>query len=79
LKMGEIELMRQKKGEKPVLLLDDVFSELDGTRQKALLELIGEGLQAVITTTDNNFQKTKKDVYYFSVEKGKISRWEGRT
>jgi len=78
LKIGELELMTQVKGEQPVLLLDDVFSELDGTRQKALLDLIGGNIQSIITTTENNFQEIKKPCYYFTVDKGKINRWEGR-
>ena len=39
-------------GPKPLLLLDDVMSELDGTRRRALLEVIRRGGQVVITTTD---------------------------
>lgn len=50
LKLAEIELVRQKIGENPVLLLDDVLSELDRKRQRHLLEGI-EGIQTVITCT----------------------------
>ncbi len=78
LKTGELDLMKEKKGENPVLLLDDVFSELDGARQEALLKLIGEDLQSIITTTDNNLQEIKEPRYYFTVENGKFCRWEGR-
>ncbi len=78
LKIGELEFMAQVRGEQPVLLLDDVFSELDGTRQKALLDLIGGNIQSIITTTDNNFQEINKPCHYFTVDKGKINRWEGR-
>jgi len=51
LKLGEIALIEQELGEPPVLLLDDVFSELDGKRRDALLRS-AEGLQTFITCTD---------------------------
>ncbi len=78
LKIAELKLMDSRRGEKPVLLLDDVFSELDGNRQQALLQLMGKDQQTVITTTDNNWQGLDRDCYYFTVEQGKIKRWEGR-
>ena len=42
--------VKQSKKENPVLLLDDVLSELDKNRQKALLDEIGE-IQTIITCT----------------------------
>ena len=50
LKLAEIELVRQKTGDNPVLLLDDVLSELDRNRQNELLNNISE-IQTVITCT----------------------------
>lgn len=50
LKMSEIEIVEQIIGEKPVLLLDDVLSELDRKRQNYLLENI-KGIQTIITCT----------------------------
>ena len=50
LKLAQIELIEKVKGERPVLLLDDVLSELDGNRQKFLLESIDK-VQAMITCT----------------------------
>lgn len=50
LKLSEIALIRSIRGESPVLLLDDVFSELDGRRQKLLLGAV-EGCQCFITCT----------------------------
>ncbi len=50
LKLAEIEILRNSKKENPVLLLDDVLSELDGGRQRALLDEIG-GIQTIITCT----------------------------
>ena len=50
LKLAEIELVRRRIKDMPVLLLDDVLSELDSNRQNYLLNTIGD-LQTVITCT----------------------------
>jgi len=49
-KLAEIEIIKQSTGETPVLLLDDVLSELDNSRQKFLLSKISD-LQVIITCT----------------------------
>ena len=51
LKVIELQLLEEDRGLKPLLLMDDVFSELDGSRRKALTEVI-KGYQTFITTTD---------------------------
>jgi len=51
LKLIELSQLEQRTERKPTLLLDDVFSELDGARRKALTEHIS-GYQTIITTTD---------------------------
>lgn len=51
LKLAEIYLFESEVGEKPVLLLDDVLSELDPMRRQKLMEL-SSGLQTLITCTD---------------------------
>jgi len=50
LKLAEIELVKKKTGKNPVLLLDDVLSELDRNRQNKLLENIS-GVQTIVTCT----------------------------
>ena len=50
LKMAEIQIVEEAIGEKPILLLDDVLSELDRSRQNYLLENI-KGIQTIITCT----------------------------
>lgn len=52
LKLGEIEIFKQYKGYYPILLLDDVFSELDEMKKNNLLFYIKEEIQTIITTTD---------------------------
>lgn len=52
LKMAETRLMHAETGEHPVLLLDDVLSELDAKRRECLLEAVNGVEQAILTTTD---------------------------
>ncbi|MFC1729795.1 DNA replication/repair protein RecF [candidate division KSB1 bacterium] len=54
LKFAEIDLLKKKKGFYPILLLDDVFSELDENRQKYLFNMI-KNTQTFITTTHSEF------------------------
>jgi DNA replication and repair protein RecF len=51
LKIMELELLEQARGQKPLLLLDDVFSELDTARRQALTRYL-QTYQTFITTTD---------------------------
>lgn len=51
LKLGAIEIIKNKIRENPILLLDDVFSELDAERKKKLLQVI-QDIQVFITTCD---------------------------
>jgi DNA replication and repair protein RecF len=51
LKILELHLLEQVRGQKPLLLLDDVFSELDGKRRQALTKFVNS-YQTFITTTD---------------------------
>ncbi len=50
LKLAQLELMRAETGETPILLLDDVFSELDPDRQRKLVKRLS-GCQTIITAT----------------------------
>jgi DNA replication and repair protein RecF len=52
LKLAEVEMMRDVTGESPLLLLDDVMSELDALRRHALLAALAQVDQALVTTTD---------------------------
>ncbi len=52
LKMAERDLMRAETGEEPILLLDDVMSELDRPRRAALSECIENAAQALVSCTD---------------------------
>jgi DNA replication and repair protein RecF len=52
LKLAEVQMMREETGDTPLLLLDDVMSELDATRRQALRAALAEVDQALVTTTD---------------------------
>jgi DNA replication and repair protein RecF len=54
LKLAEVALMRAETGEDPVLLLDDVMSELDVARRVALAQAMLDAPQAIVTATDLN-------------------------
>jgi DNA replication and repair protein RecF len=55
LKLAETELMETRTGERPVLLLDDVMSELDPVRRKFLQSAVAGHEQVLMTTTDLTF------------------------
>jgi DNA replication and repair protein RecF len=72
LKIAEIELINMETGEMPILLLDDVMSELDDNRQKYLLNSISD-VQTFITCTNKlQFDKLSENSFYFQVNGGKI-------
>ena len=73
LKLAQLELFNAETGEYPVLLLDDVFSELDASRQRKLVEKLSEH-QTVITCThlDGVIADAFKDAKLFRVEKGSV-------
>ncbi len=51
-KLAEVAVITEIAGQAPVLLLDDVMSELDETRRHALASFVGEAAQTVVTTTN---------------------------
>ncbi len=74
LKLSEIQLIFQEKNEFPVLLLDDVLSELDLNRQKYLLLNI-KNLQTILTCTgvEDVIKKNIADATVFPIQNGKIN------
>jgi len=75
-KLSEIPIFKQICGSYPVLLLDDIFSELDVKKRNKLLKLVGNNIQSVITTTDlkNIDKKYLNNAYIYNVKEGKIER-----
>lgn len=74
LKLAEIELIYREVGDYPVLLLDDVLSELDDYRQSHLLNAIQGKVQTFVTTTtiDGIAHETIREAEIFTVHEGKI-------
>ena len=74
LKLGEVEIFKQNFGEYPILILDDVLSELDKKRQKLLIKKV-EGVQTILTAT--HVEKATFSGVPFTkttIENGKIKR-----
>ena len=73
-KLAEVSLMREKTDETPVLLLDDVMSELDASRRRQVIEMIEKNGQAFLTTTDwNDFDADfRATAQCFTVEQGRL-------
>lgn len=74
LKLSELDLITEKTGEEPILLLDDVLAELDDLRQNYLLKSINKNTQTVITSVDTILFENEflKDVQIYKIENGEI-------
>lgn len=73
-KLAEIELIYNEVGEYPILLLDDVLSELDDHRQSHLLNTIQGKVQTFVSTTsvDGINHETRREAELFRVIDGKV-------
>ena len=74
LKLAELEMLQEKTGEPPILLLDDVLAELDDLRQNFLLKSIENGTQTILTSVDTLLfeEEFLKEVQLIRVESGAI-------
>lgn len=69
IKLSILKIAEEKTGEKPILLLDDVFSELDIIRRNSLIEMI-DGNQVFITTTEK--EEFPGNISHYRIEEGQI-------
>jgi len=73
IKLSQVEIINIENGIYPVLLLDDVFSELDEERRKYLSKSFNK-IQTIITSTDllglEELEKTNKSIFY--IDNGEI-------
>ncbi len=76
LKLSIIKTIQQLTSSYPILLLDDVFSELDAYRREKLLSLLDESVQVFISATDKVSCGNKKDVHYYVVNEGIIEEYK---
>ena len=76
-KLSEIDVFTSVNGTTPLLLLDDIFSELDLKKRNKLLKFISSSeIQSILTTTDlkNISKKYLDDSYIYEVSNGNIER-----
>jgi len=73
LKLAQIDIMRQHTGEAPILLLDDVFSELDVNRRRMLLEHMKD-VQTILTCVDREqITSQKVNARLYRVNGGRLN------
>lgn len=73
LRVAQKKYLRQQTGKAPVLLLDDVLSELDEQRRHQVLNLVGVESQAIITATELPASMEGQVDRLFVVEEGKVT------
>ncbi|MDR1642751.1 MAG: DNA replication/repair protein RecF [Clostridiales bacterium] len=74
IKMAEIDLIRENKGTSPILLLDDILSELDSKRQGHLVGSL-TGIQSIITCTgiEDSLKSLESSAFVMKVQNGLIA------
>ena len=73
LKLSELEILKDEKEEDPILLLDDVLSELDNNRIEYLLDYI-KNYQTIITTTEIDILKHLCNISFYKVLGGSVEK-----
>lgn len=78
LKLSEIKIYEEEYDKKPILLLDDIFSELDVNKKANIIKFINNDLEVFITSTDlNNIdKKIIKNADIFMIDNGKVIEGE---
>ena len=74
MKFSSLRIIRETTGEYPILLLDDVLSELDFNRKRYILSTIGE-IQTILTCTgiEDIHEYLDSNAIVFNVSSGKVS------
>ena len=75
LKLSELEYMKSETSEYPILLLDDVMSELDDSRRKALIDFVRQRIQTFITTTDVEMFRSMEGCSFLYLEEGRVKQY----
>jgi len=74
-KTAELDILGRQHGDPPILLLDDVSSELDATRNEYLFEHLAKlAGQCFITTTDRSHVLLREDRADFGIQNGRITK-----
>ena len=74
LKLAQAEVFRSELGENPIILLDDIFSELDEKRRNNILDMITRDMQVFITATDKELipEIYRKEAIIFKLTKENV-------
>ena len=74
LKLAEVKLFTDVLSDTPILLLDDIFSELDITKRNNIVKYLSNEVQTIVTTTDieNIEEKIRKKDNVYKIKNGKI-------
>ena len=74
LKLAEIDVFRNTTGDNPILLLDDIFSELDIEKRNKLIKFLNDDIQTIMTTTDLSDidEKLIKIANIYKIENGLV-------
>lgn len=74
LKLAEIDVFKDICGEMPILLLDDLFSELDMEKRNRVIKYLNRDVQSILTTTDIDSIDSEyiKNSYIYKIEHGNI-------
>ena len=77
-KLAEIDIFKKFKNTNPILLLDDVFSELDDIKKNNIIKYLADDIQVIITTTDLKKINKKKfnSVNIFKIKNGEVIKTE---
>ena len=78
-KLSELEIFKKYKKEYPILLLDDVFSELDLSKRNNIIKYLKDDIQTIITTTDIDMidENIVSKAKIITIDNGKIIKQEG--
>lgn len=74
LKIAQAHLLQEQSGKPPLLLLDDIFGELDPQRRNALMGFLPEESQRLVTTTNVDWMETRTGVR--RIQQGRLGPWE---
>lgn len=74
LKLAEVKLFTDVLSDTPILLLDDIFSELDIIKRNSIVKYLSNEVQTIVTTTDieNIEEKIRKKANVYKIKNGKI-------
>ena len=74
LKLAEVNLFTDLLSESPILLLDDIFSELDIYKRNNILKYLNGNIQTILTTTDieNIDRSIREQSNIYKIKNGKI-------